>query len=1405
MADENKNKSNTSPGSSQDAGGSTKAKSSNQSQQTNSASASSFFYSDANREPDGRLHPLLDSFYTGVFGQDERAQRDYYFRTTGVKPDYSQFDEEFEEYYKKPKKTSRKPAQNYPTEPKPSKEQVAQQNQQEEAERQRNAPREKQPEEKSISTDLLDGAKEYGNHAVRALNKYTGTEIREWVAEGELGYWGDVVKNGEMPFYVLGAYAAGMGAVGFFAGGPIGAVAGVGTALGKGGAWWLLYEAGDTALQATRDGDDLVDTFSTGLDDLLVDGVRSIYDDGHINTEDEHYLFGKIDANTPYLQKLGTLGTQQLMLYGAMRIVGGTLKLAKGKNGKVKLEPPPIPEKALKNKKGPPPIPAHVRKDVDRETGIAVDALIERAESTRATKSLQNIEVNKEVQEYVYNLHRQKELAEAGLDIGRKEKSIKETVKNIKKGKKPPPTPDKAKGTKTGAKPTDASPSEISYLKIWEGSLQKLTGKLPKSATIRKEMLEDALVDGLEYTKKEGGVPKTVRQTGKTTKQKIGEAADKPVEGSMSGPKSESQERVIALMSTETKLYKAWGRALRNGMDAEEQALWNEIFGQLDIEKSGLIKEAGGTLGMSGNLSEASRIKLNARAGLMKKIRDINNDRLGRTSIPAKIVKGEEGAIFPKSKKLSPKEVENKILTELENYDNLIDDANAMGVGKGTIGKVGNELMRIKMDNWLNEGALTTSIFSNITVGTYEWIRLGMKNPRNIRRNVADTGGDLANAVQMAFSPEAWKAAWQKAISGGGNRWSNVEIPEEIGKARQIWNTARSSAYTFLTLSDDVFDRAVRSVKVKNAVAKYVSKSLDSGVSAKRVEQTLEAIKKGDEVESLGLKMVLRNEYDDITRRWTMRADRMADDTPYIARPVWGLHNKVTEWAQNSPSSVSFILQNISVFSRVGANSADYLARNSALRLIDYAFQRELHTRGLGRALMGTAAIVGPVEIMEMMGDEAFSLEGNPYAHDPDYSSERRKSAFRHKEGFHVGDFFVEWRRLGPMGEGMMMYSRARTAVTRALVSGDIPAANRAAGLVADVTMAMFQDQYLFRNLMPFLMVIARGSDDERVEALTDQAKSFIPLAGITKRFINTFKGQRPTGDYLTVMANATSDLASQVGPMGRRMNGVDNLTAYTEGSPSFFKGLTQNPITHFLDPLSTRPWDKQSDELSRFFLAMGAYTGNPYYYYKDEDSEWRALRASLVDGAAREKLRPLRGSAKVGAQGEVRLDDIDRNQARMLLSLDMAVIRDVADHWEDKFARRPREGDDGFLEGVRQDYRDGIIVQTFQAVRNRLENDVGMREDEDLTGLLHRIATAPRASLHKNIRGDIESEMQMLRQEAHSFPGGMSSVWAEQLARKNVMVRIFNYVEAEVYANNVYAPSALVGHDNLRKQLLPQ
>lgn len=1197
--------------------------------------------------------------------------------------------------------------------------------------------------------DLLEGSKRYVNNVIEAVNSTAGTELNTMTEEGELGGLGTFVEDGG---WTLGLYFLGP-----FAGGALNLV--------------------DTAIQASRE--DYQEVYGDGLFDMGLDAANE-YLGREVN--EGHFLFGQLPENPTwwdtYKRMLVDEATAAALFGGIVTAVKhrGSLmsavkRFAKDESGAVQL---PI------NK-----MPAGVDK---KKAAQAVELVgtVQKEQMEKMPEQVKRLIRDPKMHKTIQETHNAYKNGQIALNLTAATKRVEDAIKALK-GK----YPQKAKALEEAIESPLKREMPIQDEAHFYGLVDKFEDQVKRGATDETKI--QTLVAGLEqqstYIKKfkEGKATITGESKGQIRKR---------------GGKKAQEEVEIYTTEEQQKALKGKGavEGVFGGQEAKTLALMEQMERiavhavtekNTDVQKA-LMAMLDGMEGFMASHGTATgkNLALMARANVfsqgVREVMKVTRDRLASVSNAAKRA---------------------KVIKDMEKTIEAMGKQSRMS--KLSSGAV-HFANRLLINNFVGRGALKSAVLGNTASMLTEGVWRMAKNPTNALGFAANTGISLASALLTHLNPKTyWNIGRRVARGSGGGQLAQEAISEAKTVKGKLANIATGTNFFALETVDSFMAHAARNMISMDALEKGVKRRRAAGSTWEEIADQYGKLAKGDAKYMADVGVDLVHGFEDRLGRMAMRADDPEVFAPMLSRPLWWTRDAAKKLGYSAGPTLGALAERLTLFARTGANVVDFMSRNSMLRYLDalpglgYGRFKGLE---LGRATVGQATGMGIWGLINMQYDQDGNLpvkvEESPYS--TMGGSKRYAQAFRKKKGVRIAGHFLELKDMGNFGEYQRVQQLAMDTLDRAWVNGDMDAVSRIGDALWGFTSAAYAEQWFVNDFLSFLAYVERGPGETLADGLEKDSWFKRILSGITPfgsdmfRYWTASRGALPSGTYIDAKNALNDHLAMQVNPFGRPMDGVDRATRFMEGSPQYWQENLSS-VDMFLNPNEAGVYDIQTEQLNNFLLETGAFERSKNYYVKLEDGGWQKLHTDRVDENARVTMRPLRMNASYRGIGDVRLSEIDKNKARMLLSLDMEMVEQVFDSWHSKVSQIP--SDNEHIEGLKQGLENETPIEAMRSVRNGFE-DIGMAADEDTTAFLHRIAT----DRLENLPGELQAQVEEYKgvyafflnkpldtTGVESFEQeDFSPEFIESMARKHVIANLWNTIEATVHSLHIYAPSAI-------------
>ena len=1191
--------------------------------------------------------------------------------------------------------------------------------------------------------DLQEGMKRYLNDVVKTSNSMFGTELNEFTEKGELGALGTFVDEGWWSFalpFVLGPIPGG---VALFA--------------------ENLVQAHKPEMQQLYAGEDGEEPFE-GFFNMGIDAVQAKFTGEYL---DGHALLGKMPEK-PQWQDVWLRMTFDEFVGGALFMGGSKLLRNKSFRNSVK--------QFAKDESGTLGLPSNnlptgVNKKKAKQTAEMIgEVLEERVEATPEDikKLIRNPKLHKTIHQ-AHQAHRNGQLA---INATNAVKRLGHTIDDLKTKYPKKMTETTEAVTETVSQRRDfPANDEFDFYDKLDEFLDK--SKRGTSDENRVQSIVEAGEAQQKYLKKgkEGKTTVTGEEGDKTKYTTSEQQTSLKAKTGLEGIGQKDESKTLAIVE---QMRRITDQAMKETNPDIQKGLLS-IHDTMEV----LLGEHGTATGK--RLSYMAKAKAYLQGS--RELLHVTRERLARA--------------------VTQKERE-KILNQAMKANKAMGEQSKMSMLGADAVQVSNRLL---INNFVGRGALEASVMGNTVAAINESVYRLVRNPTHAPGLIYDAGVSLASAVLSHLKPSTWMDIGRRVARGGGG--ALAEETATIAKTRvgKLGNLATGTNFFVLEATDNFMSHAARNVVGIDALERGVKRRIAAGWSYDDIAEELQKLSTKDHKYLGDVAADLVYSYEDRVERMAMRGKEADVFAPTLARPLWWARDVAKTAGYKAGPTMGAIAERLSVFSRTGAGIMDYMSRNSALRFLDVLAYKRVRGLELDRAIIGQGQIsLGMWGLVNMQQDDKgrlpVKLQQTSYGKAT--GSRDKANAFRVKQGVRIGGKFVELNKLGHIGEYQRIQKIALESIERAMLNGDMNTAERIGQGLWDFTTAAIGEQWFVQDFLALMTLIDRGGQGsikdawERGEMYEHIVAQYMPFGTDLNRYWTAKRGARPSGNYLDAQNALNDQMAVQVNPFGRPMDGIDRATRFMEGSEEYWKKHISR-FQMFLNPNSPEIYDVQTEELNNFLLETGAFHNNDYYIVVRADGTEEKIHKEAVGDTAKQTMRPYRSNAEYAGAGSVRLSEIDKNKARILLSLDVDQALGVFDSWHSQVEQI--QSDNEYIDALKDQFNNGALEEGYRALRESFE-DSGMGEDEDTTAFFHRIATAPLDELPPDLVEQIETYKEYYHFQINKpldYTGIESRTredfdeqFLENMARKHIITNFWDIIETTVHGMNVYAPSAI-------------
>ena len=534
--------------------------------------------------------------------------------------------------------------------------------------------------------------------------------------------------------------------------------------------------------------------------------------------------------------------------------------------------------------------------------------------------------------------------------------------------------------------------------------------------------------------------------------------------------------------------------------------------------------------------------------------------------------------------------------------------------GEGVIYNAVNFAWRGFYDQMLSQGALVTAGASGLFDGVLEFAQLAAESPRMFGHAVTELIPDVVKTAKRELRPKTLSDNVSDLYHGGRGRWTGDDYDRGTGVIKGAGNMLTGTGTAALSKLDDTLSGVMDTVAATHGLKQWLGDAAEAGMTPKMIEETLDAVKRGEAVLPQGYtdrfqhyrrafteSMFLRKPYDP-----TLRGD---EGYALIEVPTKLLHHGATWLRGAAPMALT---RGMVPFTNVAGNMIERVADNSFLGMI----RAKGKTKGgyiptgeqFRRQMVGTGLGMGLYSL--------YDWDTNL----PPVSKSKLKYASPLGRTDHIaglGD--IQKKRQGVPGVIAHGVRSLHHMYKRAYLEGDdVSWAPNLFETGGDIFDAIIMEGTPVGDVLDSI-VSKRATPEDTGTFLKDYVGTdiFVPGRGPLKRMMTATLGQK--AHYTSPLVEGLIDAWD--GELQRHMTSRDMFGG--EADVDYMAMGMFGRVKAFIDPTSVKTQDtRMAAKVSNFLTATGAHNDSKYFYIMGEDGQWRVIDASESFGLNSEALK---------------------------------------------------------------------------------------------------------------------------------------------------------------------------------------
>lgn len=708
--------------------------------------------------------------------------------------------------------------------------------------------------------------------------------------------------------------------------------------------------------------------------------------------------------------------------------------------------------------------------------------------------------------------------------------------------------------------------------------------------------------------------------------------------------------------------------------------------------------------------------------------------------------------------------------------------------------------MRSSVDNWLSKGAFENTVTGNTVSYGVASISTLFKE-QGIPTAMWDFGHTIKDGFRYVGkrlgSKEAWKQMWEEMSSGKSTYRTRTEARAGTSRFKKIANAATAMNQQLLQETDNFYKSSFKQIADREALRVMIQRRMRNGIPIQQIRRELDMAVKGERALPLDYSLDWSKTRENWHKRIQFRADK-GEDAPMISKPWWFIHSLANDWRGSDNILAKMGGQALGVFSRVGANAADWAGRNTILGLADVPenVARRLK-ENKAEMVLGTAAT-----LWAMTKD---NLGNNLVGHHNILTESRVKGrSFGMNPGIMVGENFVELKTLGGVGTALEIISVSEDILNLMMAEKEMDMSEKMSHSLHKFYNYVVEDSWLGSSLGPVLASLTRSEPGERSRA-KDVLFGAIPGKGMVERLQAFTNGYRPDAYFLDTVKEMSEWLP--VGPSRDAFGDMytntyaDRVNAEETGFPVGLGHvrLLVNPSAH------KRPFYKA--ELNDVLLGLGAFSDSKTIRYETKSGKVISFDKNSLDSSAGGTLRPLNRRVSVQMAGTFRMTERDYHAAKALLSLRKKDAEHTMEVWEEAYRKLKIDYDeDDVLTNTASQYMrryaggKGNLDRMRRSFNGFVPNDLIGNDEKGMSDFLHYIATASVDDMPIRARTNIKTYARLFRKDlAKRILIDRLNIETEELedfslllARKRLVVEMYDNIRERVAKISAFSPSVV-------------
>ena len=715
--------------------------------------------------------------------------------------------------------------------------------------------------------------------------------------------------------------------------------------------------------------------------------------------------------------------------------------------------------------------------------------------------------------------------------------------------------------------------------------------------------------------------------------------------------------------------------------------------------------------------------------------------------------------------------------------------------------------LRASVDTWLAKGAFIatatgntinygvaalSSIFKEQGMLTGTWDAVGHTIP-NMLKSLGKRGLTL----------DGWANRWKEMSGGKGVYRTRTELDAQ-GNIKKVFNAASAINQQLLQEVDHFFQDSFKRLADREALRNMLLRRMREGHSMEQIKSELTKAVKKEEAMPLDYILEWRKTRANWADRLTFRAEQ-ASDSPAIARPWWWIHDAANVGRNSSNPVIKFGGQALGVFSRVGANAADWAGRNTGLGLLD-------SPKMIGRKLRENLAEISIGTLGSFLLFSRTNMGNTLLGHHSILTDSRKKArTFGMNPGVTIDGEFVELKKLGGVGMALEITAVMEDILNQLMAEGETGLADKMGAIGHKVLNYIASDSWLTGSLLKVLSALDREEPGERGR-LVETVLDVIPGKGVLERVEASVKGYRPDVYFLDAVMEMSDWL-----PQGPSRDGfgdvytntlVDRNNTDETGFP-----VAMGRIKLFLNP-SEQEKPHYKVELNKFLLGVGAYSNSKTIDFKTSDGRVISLPTHGVNAKFKKTMRALNRKVNIQRSGTYRMTERDYHAAKALMSLKQDAVAHTIKVWEEAYGdvrvKYPESSllSDSAIQMFKGYFKSGgPLIEVRSKFMGYVPSEMLRNKEKGLSNFLHYLAVTPIGQLEGSSKEKIKENAEIFRyflSQAYEVERlGMTEKdlvkFSETLGRRELIIEMYDYVREHTSKVSAFAPSVVEQAAELR------